>query len=158
MREKTTTKVIGALLVTVLFTLLVINPAAAYDFPTAESHITLFNNYSGDIVSSFPAHDIQYDIEQPEDVVVKYKGFWDDQRTYPASDATFYYNVSATYNSVFYYDDHTEITNGGESSSHTCQITLPNVNIGTITITYNATLDAPNYYETHEEPIEYEFV
>ncbi len=161
MKRNITIKLHGALVVSIIFLLIAIGPATAtYIFPLARSDAMVDSDTSGDITSGYPV-DLPYDINQPENVVVRYNGTWDDQR-WPSGQlnlATFYYNVTAEYPpNTFHYDEYEIQTDGMDIGYHILEIIIPNVSISTIPITYNATLSVTTHYFTHNATFYYRFV
>ncbi|UCE74018.1 MAG: hypothetical protein JSV56_13520 [Methanomassiliicoccales archaeon] len=163
-KTQTKFKVIGVLIISILLILMTTNTTAKLftGFPVADSDIIVYDNDDAVIESYYPTPPpVNYDCDDGDDVLVRYNCSHDDQRQsgqqFPV---LFYFNLTAKYNSDYYYDDWGPITTyGGVSDWNLLSVTVLSVSTpATINITYNATADGPNFYETHEASFDYEFV
>ena len=140
MRTRSTPKIIGAFIVSLIFiSMALISSAATYYFPDAGSDVTIDGDRSGEIVAYYPAPG-NHNINSGDDVSINFSCSWDDQRTGIPPTATFNYTLTAIHQSTIYYAAFQTTTSGSSSGSTILNVFVVNVNpTETIKIYYNTT-------------------
>jgi hypothetical protein len=142
MRTRSTSKTIGAFIVSITFiSLALISSAATYYFPDAGSDVEVYSDTSGQIVAYYPVPG-SHNINSGDDVSINFSCSWDDQRgTFPIPPtATFNYTLTAIHQTTIYYAAFQTTTSGSSSGSTLLNVLVLNLSpTTTIKIYYNTT-------------------